>query len=112
MPSFINCQPDQQIITKKDKHEKEYNYCITCIDMHHNHRLQKMERQCMRQIMMKFQERNGTTQCKQLKGVGTGAVLSDASFTSLRASHGSAYSAVQVRILRTVQGGMKESRER
>ena len=32
-------------------------------------------RKGMRQIMMKFQERNGTTQCKQLKGVGTGIVL-------------------------------------
>lgn len=29
----------------------------------------------MRQIMEKFQERNGATQCKQLKGVGTGKVL-------------------------------------
>jgi len=29
----------------------------------------------MRQIMMQFQERNGATQCKQLKGVGTGVVL-------------------------------------
>ena len=34
-----------------------------------------MSRKCMRQIMTKFQERNGTTQCKQLKGVGTGVVL-------------------------------------
>lgn len=32
-------------------------------------------RKGMRQIMMKFQERNGVTQCKQLKGVGTGVVL-------------------------------------
>ena len=32
-------------------------------------------RKCMRQIMMKFHERNGATQCKQLKGVGTGVVL-------------------------------------
>ena len=29
----------------------------------------------MRQIMTKFQERNGTTQCKLLKGVGTKVVL-------------------------------------
>ncbi len=29
----------------------------------------------MRQIMTKFQERNGATQCKQLKGVGTKVVL-------------------------------------
>ena len=29
----------------------------------------------MRQIMNKFQERNGATQCKLLKGVGTGKVL-------------------------------------
>ena len=29
----------------------------------------------MRQIMIQFQERNGATQCKQLKGVGTGVVL-------------------------------------
>ena len=32
-------------------------------------------RKGMRQIMMKFQERNGATQCKMLKGVGTGVVL-------------------------------------
>ena len=32
-------------------------------------------RKCMRQIMMQFQERNGATQYKQLKGVGTGVVL-------------------------------------
>jgi hypothetical protein len=29
----------------------------------------------MRQIMTKFQEKNGATQCKLLKGVGTKAVL-------------------------------------
>ena len=29
----------------------------------------------MREIMMKFQERNGATQCKLLKGVGTKKVL-------------------------------------
>lgn len=29
----------------------------------------------MREIMEKFQERNGATQCKLLKGVGTGKVL-------------------------------------
>ena len=29
----------------------------------------------MRQVMTKFQERNGATQCKLLKGVGTGVVL-------------------------------------
>jgi C_GCAxxG_C_C family probable redox protein len=29
----------------------------------------------MRQVMNKFQERNGSTQCKQLKGVGTKVVL-------------------------------------
>ena len=34
-----------------------------------------MSRKCMRQIMMKFQERNGATQCKILKGVGTGVIL-------------------------------------
>ena len=33
----------------------------------------------MRQIMNKFQERNGTTQCKLLKGVGTGKVLRECS---------------------------------
>ncbi len=33
----------------------------------------------MRQIMNKFQERNGATQCKMLKGVGTGKVLRDCS---------------------------------
>lgn len=31
----------------------------------------------MRQIMAKFQERNGATQCKRLKGVETGVVLRD-----------------------------------
>lgn len=29
----------------------------------------------LRQVMNKFQERNGSTQCKQLKGVGTKVVL-------------------------------------
>ena len=29
----------------------------------------------MRQIMLKFQERNGATQCKLLKGIGTKVVL-------------------------------------
>ena len=29
----------------------------------------------MRQIMIKFQERNGATQCKLLKGIGTKVVL-------------------------------------
>ena len=33
----------------------------------------------MRQIMNKFQERNGATQCKLLKGVGTGEVLRECS---------------------------------
>lgn len=33
----------------------------------------------MRQIMNKFQERNGATQCKMLKGVGTGKVLRECS---------------------------------
>ena len=33
----------------------------------------------MRQIMNKFQERNGATQCKLLKGIGTGKVLRDCS---------------------------------
>ena len=33
----------------------------------------------MRQIMNKFQERNGATQCKLLKGVGTGKVLCECS---------------------------------
>ena len=32
-------------------------------------------RKGMRQIMTQFQQRNGATQCKMLKGVGTGAVL-------------------------------------
>ena len=31
----------------------------------------------MKQIMEKFQERNGATCCKLLKGVGTGKVLRD-----------------------------------
>ena len=33
----------------------------------------------MRQNMNKFQERNGATQCKLLKGVGTGKVLRECS---------------------------------
>ena len=33
----------------------------------------------MRQVMNKFQERNGATQCKLLKGVGTGKVLRECS---------------------------------
>ena len=32
-------------------------------------------RKSMRQIMTQFQQRNGATQCKLLKGVGTGVVL-------------------------------------
>ena len=32
-------------------------------------------RKAMRQIMTEFQQRNGATQCKMLKGVGTGVVL-------------------------------------
>ena len=32
-------------------------------------------RKGMRQIMTQFQQRNSATQCKMLKGVGTGAVL-------------------------------------
>ena len=32
----------------------------------------------MRQIMEKFQQRNGATQCKLLKGIGTGKVLRNA----------------------------------
>lgn len=32
-------------------------------------------RKVMTKIMTEFQERNGATQCKQLKGVGTGQVL-------------------------------------
>ena len=31
----------------------------------------------MKQLMTRFQERNGATQCKLLKGVGTGKVLRD-----------------------------------
>ena len=31
--------------------------------------------QAMRRIMAKFQERNGATQCKMLKGIETGKVL-------------------------------------
>ncbi len=33
----------------------------------------------MRHIMNKFQERNGATQCKLLKGVGTGKILRECS---------------------------------
>ena len=32
-------------------------------------------RKGMRQVMTQFQQRNGATQCKLLKGVGTGVVL-------------------------------------
>ncbi len=32
-------------------------------------------RKGMRQVMTEFQQRNGATQCKMLKGVGTGVVL-------------------------------------
>ncbi len=32
-------------------------------------------RKGMRQIMTRFQQRNGATQCKMLKGVGTGVIL-------------------------------------
>ena len=32
-------------------------------------------RKGMRQIMTRFQQRNGATQCKLLKGVGTGVIL-------------------------------------
>lgn len=32
-------------------------------------------RQCMRELITKFQQRNGATQCKLLKGVGTGTML-------------------------------------
>ena len=34
-------------------------------------------RKGMRQIMTQFQQRNGATQCKLLKGVGNGVVLRD-----------------------------------
>ena len=36
-----------------------------------------MSRSRMKDIMTKFQERNGATQCRQLKGIGTGKVLRD-----------------------------------
>ena len=36
-----------------------------------------LSRSRMKTIMEKFQARNGTTQCKLLKGVGTGVVLRD-----------------------------------
>ena len=32
-------------------------------------------RKAMRQVMSQFQQRNGATQCKMLKGVGTGVIL-------------------------------------
>ena len=32
-------------------------------------------RKAMRQVMTQFQQRNGATQCKLLKGVGTGVIL-------------------------------------
>ena len=36
-----------------------------------------LSRSRMKAIMTKFQERNGATQCRQLKGIGTGKVLRD-----------------------------------
>ena len=36
-------------------------------------------RKGMRQIMTQFQQRNGATQCKLLKGVGTGVILRECS---------------------------------
>lgn len=36
-----------------------------------------LSRSRMKTIMMRFQERNGATQCRQLKGIGTGKVLRD-----------------------------------
>ena len=36
-----------------------------------------LSRSRMKTIMTKFQERNGATQCRQLKGIGTGKVLRD-----------------------------------
>ena len=36
-----------------------------------------LARKRMKQIMEKFRERNGATQCRQLKGVDTGRVLRD-----------------------------------
>ncbi len=38
-----------------------------------------MARKGMRQIMTQFQQSNGATQCKLLKGVGTGVVLRECS---------------------------------
>lgn len=40
----------------------------------------------MRTIMDKFKERNGTTQCKLLKGVGTGKVLRECQYCVADAS--------------------------
>ena len=34
---------------------------------------------CMRQVMQKFQERNGATQCRQLKGIGKSCPLRECS---------------------------------
>jgi len=36
-----------------------------------------LSRSRMKQIMTRFQERNGATRCKHLKGIGTGKVLRD-----------------------------------
>lgn len=36
-----------------------------------------LSRSRMKAIMTKFQEKNGATQCRQLKGLGTGKVLRD-----------------------------------
>ena len=36
-------------------------------------------RKAMRQIMTEFKQRNGATQCKMLKGVGSGIVLRECS---------------------------------
>ena len=36
-----------------------------------------LSRSRMKEIMARFQQRNGATQCRQLKGIGTGKVLRD-----------------------------------
>ena len=43
------------------------------LGLHHKDKVKSMQH--MRQIMTKFQARNGATQCKLLKGIETGKVL-------------------------------------
>lgn len=66
-------------LVNKDKAAIEREEGKACFDSHEREQARlkakaKSMKQ-MRQIMTKFQERNGATQCKLLKGVGTKVVL-------------------------------------